>query len=100
MSLILNWAEGLNVDREKLRSGVRIRKADKETRDLLTYLLWDTGLFSNNQIENLMGLAYSIVSQIIGRVRNRVKANIALQEKVEKNELPRRKQRGINRKFS
>ena len=31
-----------------------------------------------------MGLAYSSVGQIIGRVRNRVKANIALQEKVEK----------------
>ena len=31
-----------------------------------------------------MGLAYSSVSQIIGHVRNRVRENVVLQEKVEK----------------
>ena len=52
-------------------------------RDLLIYLLWETGLFTNYQIGNNFGLAYSTVSQIVGHVRQRLSENTELQRRVE-----------------
>ena len=66
-----------------MRNAVRISKVDKERRDLLIYLLWDTELFTNYQIGNNLGLAYSTVSQIVGHVRQRLLENTELQRRVE-----------------
>jgi len=59
-------------------------RADKDCRDLLIYLLWNTGLFTNYQIGNILDLSYSTVSQIVGNVRQKISKNIELQEMVEK----------------
>ena len=67
-----------------MRNAVRVSEADKELRDLLIYLLWDTGLFTNYQIGNNLGLAYSTVSQIVEHVRQRLSENTDLQRRVEK----------------
>jgi len=47
-------------------------------------LLWDTGLFTNYQIADNLGLAYSTVSQIAGHVWQRLSENSEFHGRVEK----------------
>lgn len=84
LTLLKKWSAALNVDTQKMRNAVRISKADKECRDLLIYLLWDTGLFTNYQIADNLGLAYSTVSQIVGHVRQRLSESSELHSRVKK----------------
>ena len=83
-ALLDKWSAELNVDTEKMRNAARVAKVDKDCRDLLIYLLWNTGFFTNYQIGNILGLSYSTVSQIVGNVRKKISKNIELQEMVEK----------------
>ena len=63
---------------------MRVTKGEKERRDLLIYQLWDTGLFTNYQIGDMLGLAFSTVSQVVGHVRKRLSENTELQRRIEK----------------
>jgi hypothetical protein len=85
LSILLDkWSAVLNVDTQKMRKAVRVAKMDKEPRDLLVYLLWDNGLFTNYQIGDILGLSYSTISQIVGHVRQRLSEDTKLQKRVEK----------------
>jgi putative transposase len=37
--------------------------ADKDKRDIMIYLLWETGKYTNMRIGNLFGLTYSSISR-------------------------------------
>ena len=41
----------------------RICHSDKLNRDLLIYILWNTGWYNNKEIGNLFGLGYSSISR-------------------------------------
>lgn len=56
-------AKLLNCDLETFRRSPRISKANRNKRDLLIYLLWRTGNYSNKEIGKLFGLTYSSVSR-------------------------------------
>ncbi len=43
----------------------RVSGAEKETRDLMIYLIWKTGVLTNDQIGQLFGLSYSAVSHAV-----------------------------------
>ncbi|KPA09169.1 toxin RelE [Candidatus Magnetomorum sp. HK-1] len=56
-------AELIKCDLEKLKKKSRVSKTDQNKRDLLIYLLWKSGKYSNNEIGDIFGLTYSSISK-------------------------------------
>lgn len=54
----------IGCDVEGLKSS-RVKGEDQESRDLLIYFLWKTGLYTNKEIGNLFEITYSAVSRRI-----------------------------------
>lgn len=75
--------QALNCRVDKFRKSLRISKADKMNRDLMLYLLWDSGFFTNRQIGELLGLSYSSVSRRAAMVRTSIQRDTLLLEKVQ-----------------
>jgi len=65
-------AEILDCNLANFKNSLRISAQDKDNRDLLIYLLWETGLFKNLEIGDLLGLAYSSISHRAAIVRKRI----------------------------
>lgn len=63
-----------SLDMKSVRTGKRIGAGDKDKRDLLIYLLWKTGRFSNKEIGDYFGLAYSAISQRAKIINRRIPA--------------------------
>ena len=53
------------------RSSLRISEPHRDNRDLLIYLLWETGLYKNQEIGELFGLTYSSISRRVNITRSR-----------------------------
>jgi len=70
----------LKVSRESLR----ISKNEKTGQDLMIYILWQTGRFTNQEIAKLFGLTYSLVNRRVGIVRKQLR-----EDKTVKDELDR-----------
>jgi putative transposase len=71
--LFLNKAaEILGLDIEAARDAKKMRDNEKEKRDLLIYLLYKTGRFSNHEIGTLFGLTYSSVSRSVKAINDRM----------------------------
>jgi len=51
---------------EDLRKAARISQSDIVDRDMLIYLMWQTGQLTNHQIAEKFGLTYSAVSRRVG----------------------------------
>jgi len=59
-------------DLDKWRRSRWISRKDREKRDLLVYVLWDSGFFTNQQIGGVFGLVYLTVSRRVGICRERL----------------------------
>ncbi len=55
-------SKALQVDLERYISAKRLRGADKQNRDIMVYLLWNTGRLTNEEIGELFGMSFSAVS--------------------------------------
>ena len=62
----------LGLDLEALRRTVRIAKQGMEKRDMLIYLLWDSGRLSNQRIASLLGLTHSNISRRVSLFKARL----------------------------
>ena len=62
-TIINQAAEILGCNLKNFRRSARIASPEKDNRDLLIYLLWQTGLYTNQNIGKIFGLSYSAVSQ-------------------------------------
>lgn len=69
----------LGCDLEAFKKATRIGKLDKTSRDLLVYLLWETGAFTNKEIGQHLGLTYSSVSYCVKRAKVMMKDNAEFQ---------------------
>ena len=56
----------------------RISDTNLDKRDLLIYLLWEIGYFTNQQIGDIFKLTYSSVSRRVNKFRNRIKKENSL----------------------
>lgn len=54
------------------RRSLRISEQYRDKRDLLIYLLWETGLYKNQEIGDLLGLTYSSISRRANITRARI----------------------------
>ena len=62
-TVLSNAAGLLKCDMNLFRESNRISKSAKADRDLLIYIAWQLGVFTNQQIGEKFGLSYSAVSQ-------------------------------------
>jgi len=56
-------AQALNCRVDYFKKSLGISRVDKMNRDLMLYLLWNSGIFTKRQIGGLSGLSYSSVSR-------------------------------------
>ena len=73
VELLRRPAETLGCDLRMLKRTRRVSHSDKTNRDLLIYLLWQTGRFSNAEIGEQFGLTYSSVTRRVDVLKNRLK---------------------------
>ena len=70
--VLLSASEVLHIDLDSVRKSRRISPNEREPRDLLIYLLWESGRFVNRQIGSLLGISYSNVSRRVSEIRRRL----------------------------
>ncbi|MBU3948142.1 MAG: transposase [Proteobacteria bacterium] len=71
-SLLNNTSKILGLNIKSASEAKRISAGDKDKRDLLIYLLWKTGRFTNMEIGKRFGLTYSAVSQRVKMMNSRL----------------------------
>lgn len=81
--LLRSAAEILECDLRRLKQGRRITNPDRTNRDLLIYLLWQTGRFSNSEIGERFGLTYSSVTRRVDALKNRLEREEELKSRYE-----------------
>ena len=78
----LLWASAwLGRDLKRLRETGRLYGQEWEDRNLLAYLLWERGAFTNEEIGGIFGMGYSAVSHLVKRMKGKLKED----EKYAKN---------------
>lgn len=65
------------------RRSLRISRQHRDNRDLLIYLLWETGLYRNQEIGDLFGLTYSSISRRANITRSRMLNDSEFKEQFE-----------------
>jgi len=79
---ILQKAERiLKCDVKRFLKPGRVLGAEKETRDLMIYLIWKAGVLTNDQIGQLFGLSYSAVSHAVRSFKAKMLENQELTAK-------------------
>jgi putative transposase len=73
----------LKCDTMKFKQSKRLSSLEKEDRDLLFFLIWSTGRFTNQKIGDLFDLTYSSVSHSIKLVKSRINEDQIFQKKIE-----------------
>ncbi len=82
--LLRSAAKILGCEFERFKRSRRITDSDKTNRDVLIYLLWQTGWFSNSEIGEQFGLTYSSVTRRVEAFENRLKREEGFKSKYDK----------------
>jgi putative transposase len=83
IGILREGARYLECDMDKIRESLRIDSLEKEKRDMLLYLLWESGQYSGKEIGELFGIGYSSVSRRGGIVRDRLEQDRVFKKKYE-----------------
>lgn len=71
----------LKCDVKRYLHAGRVSGAEKETRDLMIYLIWEAGVLANDQIGQLFGVSFSAVSHAVKSLKARMQEDPKLQAK-------------------
>ena len=74
----------LKCDVDEVTNGRRVKESIKENRDLLIYLLWDMGLYTNSEIGVLFSLTYSAISRRVNIMQAKIDESRRLKRKYNK----------------
>ena len=77
-------AEVLKCDTDDFLQSSRICDANKLNRDLLIYLLWSTGWYSNQEIGDLFGLGYSSISRRVTIMKSKISKDDKINKRITK----------------
>jgi len=80
-ALLIQAAEILNCNLEHFRKAARVSQSDILDRDMLIYLMWQSGQLTNLQIAEKFGLTYSAVSRRVGVFKHLLSKSTTLQNK-------------------
>ncbi len=69
-SYLTRVSELLGRDMNRIKRAQSLRGEEREDRDLLVYLLWKRGAFTNEEVGDFFGMSYSAISHIVRRVRD------------------------------
>ena len=76
-------AKELGCDVANFRQSARISARDVDNRDLLIYLIWQPGGWTNRAIGDRVGLTYSAVSRRVRLFKSKLREDKALLQKFE-----------------
>jgi hypothetical protein len=82
--ILSKGAEILKCDTRSFQQSLRIRRNQKDNRDLLILLLWETGLYENKEIGMLFGIGPASVSRRAGAMQSELARNHKLQNKYDR----------------
>jgi REP element-mobilizing transposase RayT len=82
--LLESAAKILKCDLEKLKQARRVTDVNKMNRDMLIYLLWETGVFGHSDIGVRFGLTYSSVSRRVKEFQRQLDVDDGVRESYEK----------------
>ena len=71
------------VDLDSLFKSKRVSRNERDQRDFLIYLLWESGRFVNRQIGSFLGISYSKVSRRISEIKRRIDKDRELESKYQ-----------------
>jgi putative transposase len=71
----------LDLDVERIKRSGRVYGGDKAKRDILVFMLWETGAFTNAEIGEIFGVSYTAVSHIVNKVKGQLEADRHFREK-------------------
>lgn len=83
-AVLTQAAEILNCKLEDFQKSARVSQADKLNRDMLIYLMWQTGWQTNLQIAEEFGITYSAVSRRVGGFKNLLRKSTTLQNELNR----------------
>ena len=83
-AVLTQAAEILNCRMERFQKSARVSQADKLNRDMLIYLMWQTGWQTNLQIAEKFGLTYSAVSRRVGVFKSMLSKSTTLQNEINR----------------
>jgi len=72
--LVEKAAALLDCDIDYFRESGRINGEARDKRDVILYLLWETGKYSNHEVGELMGLTYSSVSRRAHHIKTLIRS--------------------------
>ncbi len=81
VSSLKQAAKILKCDLKSWQQASRVSARDKETRDLLIYAAWKTGMLTNTKIGDMFGVTYSSVSHSVKSVKLKLENDPKLQRK-------------------
>lgn len=73
----------LDCDVNQFKNAGRLYGEDKESRDLLVFLLWERGTYTNAGIGEVFGVSYTAVSHIVKQVKGKISAHRGFKEKYD-----------------
>ena len=76
-------ARALGLDLAKLKNTRRIGSDEKDRRDMLIFLLWQTGGLSNQKIASMLGMTYSSISRRASMLKRRLQTDYELMTQYE-----------------
>jgi len=76
-------AKVLQCNTNDFLQSARICDADKHNRDLLIFLLWNTGWYNNQEIGNLFGLGYSSISRRVAIMKSKISKDSGILKRLE-----------------
>jgi putative transposase len=79
--LLNQAAEILNCKLDYFQKAARVSQSEIQNRDLLIYLMWQSGQLTNRQIAEKFGLTYSAVSRRVGVFKGSLSNSTKLQNK-------------------
>jgi REP element-mobilizing transposase RayT len=68
----------LGSDVKRLKSSTRLVGREALQRDMMIFLLWETGFFTNREIGDVFNLTYSAVSRRVAMLREKLKEDLIL----------------------
>ncbi|MBW1824790.1 MAG: transposase [Deltaproteobacteria bacterium] len=77
-------AEVIGADIEKYRESRRLSGEDKTKRDLLINMLWEMGIYKNDEIGSIFNVSYSSVSKSVSIIRKQIKESKKLKRESKK----------------
>jgi hypothetical protein len=71
-------------DVDRFKTSGRLYGEDKAKRDMLVFMLWEGGAFTNAEIGEIFGVGYTAVSNIVNKVKGQLAADRGYSERYKR----------------